>query len=102
MAKRNIPAGITSVGFQTITQTNSTAVGLNTTCIVGKLFHVSVETQNARYRVDGTSPAATTGVLLLTTNSPYWIEAPGTNLKFIKVTGGTSKISVQAYKYKGE
>lgn len=102
MAKRNIPAGLVSVGFQTISQTNSTAQGLNTTCVAGKLFHVSVETQNARYRADGTSPATTTGVLLLTTNSPYWIEAPAADLKFFRAAGGTAKISIQAYKYKGE
>lgn len=103
MAKRNIPAGLVSVGFQTISQTNSTAQGLNTTCAAGHTFLVSVETQSARMRHDGTAPAASTGVLLLTTNSPYWLEGvSGTNLKFIKATGGTSKISVQAYKYRGE
>ena len=103
MAKRNIPAGLVSVGFQTISQTNSTAQGLNSTTQVGHVFIVSVETQSARMRVDGTSPAGTTGVLLLTTNSPYVFEGlPGASVKFFRATGGTSKISVQAFKYKGE
>ena len=103
MAVRNIPAGLVSVGFQTISQTNSTAQGLNTTTSPGKVFLISVETQSARMRVDGTSPAGTTGVLLLTTNSPYLFEGlPGSSIKFFRATGGTSKISVQAFKYKGE
>lgn len=102
MAKRNIPAGLVAVGFQTISQTNSTAQGLNTTCSAGKLFHVSIETQNARYRADGTNPATTTGVLLLTTNSPYLLEAEPSKLKFFRAAGGTSKISIMAYKFRGE
>ncbi len=101
MAKRNIPHGLTAVGFQTITQTNSTAQGLNTTAIQGKVFHVSVETQGARYRADATNPTANTGVLLAT--GAHWLlDVPPATLKFIKSAGGTSKISVMAYKYKGE
>lgn len=102
MAKRNIPAGMTSAGFQTLTLSNSTAVGLNTTCRVGKFFHVSVETNSCRYRFDGTAPALTTGVLLAT--GEHWLPLDaqaGTALKFQRSTG-TCKVSVMAYKYLGE
>ena len=103
MAKRNIPAGLTVVGFQAISQTNSTAQALNSTCATGKFFHVSVETQSARYSATSTAPATTTGVLLTVANSPYWLEnVPTANLKFFRAAGGTSKISIMAYKYKGE
>ncbi len=101
MAKRNIGAGLSAVGFQTITQSNSTAQGLNSTCILGKVFHISIETQGARYRADSTSPTTNTGVLLAT--GSHWLEnVPPANLKFFRAAGGTSKISVMAYKFKGE
>src|SRR5574342_126080 len=103
MAKRNIPAGMSVVGFQVISQANSTAQGLNTTCVAGKVFHVSVETQSARYRAASTAPTTNTGVLLATGSSPHWLlDVPATNLKFFRAAGGTSKISIMAYKYKGE
>jgi len=100
--RRTSPAGLVSVGFQTISCANSTALGLNTTCQGGRIFHVSVETQNGRYRADGVAPALTTGVLLLTTNSPYWLEGiDPSKIKFQRATG-TLKVSVMAYKRPGE
>ena len=100
MAKRNIDAGMVSAGFQTISLANSTALGLNTTCKVGTWFHISVETQSLRYRDDGVAPALTTGVLLAT--GAHWLpNVDGDNLKFQRTTG-TCKLSVQAYKPKGE
>ncbi len=101
MAKRNIPAGLVSAGFQVISLANSTASGLNTTCIQGKAFLISVETKAARIRLDGSNPALTTGVLLNTTNSPYFLNVPGSAVKLQRSTG-TSKVSVQAFKHKGE
>jgi hypothetical protein len=101
MAKTNIGAGMVSVGFQTLSLANSTALGLNTTVAPGKVFCLSVETNNARFRADGTNPALTTGVLLQK-DQHYWIfDVPGSTLKFQRQTG-TSKISIQAWKYKGE
>ena len=100
MAKRSIPAGMTALGFQTISLANSTALGLNTTCIGGKFFHLSVETNSCRYRADGVSPALTTGVLLAT--GEHWLfDMKGSTLKFQRSTG-TAKVSVMSYKYKGE
>ena len=101
MARRNTPAGMAAAGFQTISLANSTALGLNTTCVSGKFFHLSVETNSCRYRFDGVAPALTTGVLLAT--GEHWLpfDVIGTNLKFQRTTG-TSKVSVMSYKYKGE
>jgi len=99
MPKRNIGAQLISAGFQTITLSNSTASGLNSTTSVGDWFHLSVETNSVRYRDDGTNPALTTGVLLLA--GDHWLpDVDGANLKFQRSTG-TCKLSVQAYKYKG-
>lgn len=96
MAKRNIDAGMQSAGFQTITLSNSTASGLNTTCKLGTWFHLSVETNSVRYRDDGSSPALTTGILLET--GLHWLpNIDGANLKFQRQTG-TCKVSVQAFK----
>lgn len=101
MAKRNIPAGLVAVGFQTISQSNSTAQALNTTCRVAHVFNVSVETQAVRYRADAVASAQTTGVLLAVGN--HWLEnVPGAGLRFFRAAGGTSKVSVMAYKYSGE
>lgn len=97
MATRNTPTALTSVGFQTISLSNSTASALNSTVGAGKVFHISIETQAARYRADGTAPALTTGVLLAT--GDHWISnIAGTALKFQRSTG-TSKISIQGYNY---
>lgn len=101
MAKRNIPAGLTPLGYQKIT-TNSTAASLNSTCISGHAFLISVETQNARIRLDAGTPAASTGVLLLATNSPYWFEGvQGSDIKLIGAASG-AVLNVIAWKYKGE
>ncbi len=101
MAKRNIPAGLVSVGYQKIT-TNSTATTLNSTCRVAHTFLISVETQSLRLTFDGTVPAASTGILYLATNSPFLLEGvDGTALK-IKGAAVGAVLNIQAFKYKGE
>lgn len=101
MAKRNITAGITALGYEKIT-TNSTVKTLNTTNIVGNTFLMSVETQSARVRFDGGTPGASTGVLLLAANSPYWFH--GIKGSQIKITGAVagSILHVTAFKNTGE
>jgi hypothetical protein len=94
---RIVPAGLISAGFQKIT-TNSTATTLNSTCSLGQALLISVETQNARITFDGSTPAASTGVLLLTTNSPYFFESvDASTLKIARATAG-SVVQVQAFK----
>lgn len=94
---RTVPSGLISVGFQKIT-TNSTATALNTTCSAGQALLLSVEAQNARITFDGSTPAASTGVLLTPSNSPYWFEAvDASTLKIARATAGTI-VQVQAFK----
>ncbi len=100
MAKRNTPVGMTCLGLQTISLANSTALGLNSTCIGGKFFHYSIETNSARLRTDGTSPTLNTGILLAT--GEHWLfDIKGSTIKFQRQTG-TCKISIESYKYVGE
>ena len=101
MAKRNVPPGLVAVGFQAAVQNNSTAQSLNSTTRAGHVFNISDETQAVRYRADAVAPALSTGVLLAVGN--HWLEnVSGAGLRFFRAAGGTSKISVMAYKYAGE
>ena len=99
---RNVPAGLISKGFQKIT-TNSTATALNSTCQVGTAFIVSVETQSVRVVFDGSTPAASTGILLTAANSPYLFDgiANPANMKFARVTAGAI-VQVQAFGRPGD
>jgi hypothetical protein len=101
MPKRNIPHGLTSVGYQKIT-TNSTATTLNTTTSAGNNFLISVETQSLRVTFDGTTPVASTGILLTAANSPYWFH--GIKGSTIKLKGAAvgSVVQIQAFKNVGE
>ena len=98
MSRRNIPAGMISVGFQKITM-NSTSTFLNSTCQTGSAFLISVEAQSVRVTFDGsTNPAATTGVLLLAANSPIFLEGiDGTKPKFARAAAGAI-LNVQAWR----
>ncbi len=100
---RVFPGLLVPVAFQTISLSNSTAVAINSTVrgALASVLHISVETNNARYRADGTNPALTTGVLLET--GSYWFYGYNrtSQLKFQRATG-TSKISIMAYKNKGD
>lgn len=94
---RVIPSGLISVGFQKIT-TNSTATGLNTTCVAGQALLLSVEAQNARVTFDGSTPAASTGVLLTTTASPFYFDSvDASTLKIARAAAGCI-VQVQAFK----
>jgi hypothetical protein len=99
--KRIAPAGLISVGFQTITLSNSTAQALNSTCRLASVIDFSVETNDARMRADGTNPTLTTGVLYKKDLTYRFEGNPNSaNFKFQRTTG-TSKISVQAWRYAG-
>lgn len=106
MAKQSTFHGLqVPVGFQTSSLSNSTAVGVTSTVreLLPSRLVISVETNNVRFRDDGTAPTLTTGVLLLTTNSPYVFDGYNRTsaLKFQRSTG-TAKISIAAYKNKGD
>lgn len=94
---RTVPAGLTALGMQRISLANSTAVGLNTTCIQGSVFHISVETNSVRLRTDASAPTLTTGVLLAT-GLTWLFDVPAATLKFQRSTG-TAVVNIAAYRY---
>jgi len=101
MPPRNIAVGgLIPVGFQVMSLANSTAIAINSTCRAADVLDISVETNHARYRIDGTTPALTTGVLL---PKDTWYRFEGFNrtsqLKFQRSTG-TSKVSIIAYRHR--
>jgi hypothetical protein len=93
-------AGLIPVGFQTMSLNNSTAVAVNSTCCNASVLLISVETQHARFRADGTAPTLTTGVLL-PTGYLHRFEFNGTSVMKFQRSTGTSKVSLMAYKYAG-
>ena len=102
MTTRTMLAGLIPVGFETITLSDSTAIGLNSTNRGASVFDLSIETEHGRFRVDGTDPTLTTGVVLQKDNFYRFEGFNGTvNLKFQRTTG-TCKISVQTYKVIGD
>ena len=95
-------AGLVSVGFQTLSLANSTALGLNSTLRGARILDISIETNAARMRADGTNPALTTG-LVLWSGQTYRLECfNGTALLKFQRTTGVSKVSVQGYKHHGD
>ena len=103
MARTVSLAGLVPVAFETLTLSNSTAVGLNSTIRdSANVLDISVETNDVRYRLDGTDPTLNTGVLLETGLGPYrWEGFNGTSdLKFQRATGSAT-VSVMAYEQKG-
>ena len=91
------------MGFQTLSLANSTALGLNSTMRGARVLLISVETNDARMRADGTNPALTTGVLLTKALAPMRFEGfNGTSgLKFQRTTG-VSKVSIMGFKHPGD
>lgn len=102
MAKQRIGfAGLVPVAYQTISLSNSTAVGLNSTVRSGgaEMLCFSVETQDVRMRADGTDPTLNTGVVYKADLAPEWVAFNGTSaLKFQRSTG-TATVSVMAWKF---
>jgi hypothetical protein len=98
--RRNTPVGMTAVGFQVMSLSNSTAIAINSTCLPGKVFQFSVETNDVRMRADATAPTLTTGVLYQSDQTHWLFDVPAASLKFQRSTG-TAKVSIMAYKYTG-
>lgn len=96
------PAGLIAKGFQTLSLSNSTAVGLDSTNQPAYMFDVSVETNDVRYRTDGTDPTLSTGVLLPKDNVyRFWGYSNDTNFKFQRSTG-TTLLHIQSYTLPGD
>jgi len=99
MTQKIMLASLIPVGFQSTTL-RSTATSLNSTVRTADVLHISIETQNARYACS-TTPTATTGVLLITGNSPYWIDSTNrsSTLQFSAAASG-SVLQVQGFNRK--
>ena len=98
MTTRTVQAGLTPAGFQRIAL-NSTAVSLNSTTRRAHVLDISAETQNARFRADGISPTASTGVLLPKDTRIRLKGFNGTSaLKFCAATAG-AVLQVQGWRY---
>ena len=99
--KRTAPAGLIALGFETITLANSTASGLNSTNDSATAIRFSVETNDARFRDDGSDAALTTGVLIQADTTNFWEGINGANVSFQRSTG-TCEIHLMAYTRPGE
>ena len=99
MIKRVALSGLVPVGFQTLTLSNSTAQYLNSTARTSAQTLVfSVETNDLRFRADGSAPTLTTGVLFAK-DQTYILDGftGSTGWKFQRSTG-TCKLSVHTFK----
>ncbi len=90
--------GLSFVGFQTMSLSNSTAVAVNSTCRGGNVLMISVETNNARMRDGATAPTLSTGVLI-PSSTVFWFDGyNGTSLLKFQRSTGTCKVSLMSYK----
>jgi len=96
MSRRIIPAALIALGFETLTLSNSTAGGLNSTNAPASSVIFSVETNNVRVRSDGTNAALTTGVLYQKDDTYFLDGFVGSALSFQRSTG-TCKVSIEAF-----
>ena len=96
---REIKRGLFPLALQTVALANSTAISVNSTTQTAQVLDLTIETQNARYRADGTDPTLNTGVLL---QKDTYIRMDGYNgtgdLAFQRTTGSVT-IHIQPYKY---
>jgi len=98
---RQIPRGLTTVGFQSISIANSTAVGVNSTIQNARYLRISITGTNARYR-DDAAPTVNTGVVLPVNSVHVFDRYDGTSLlKFHRSAAGTLKVDIAGYKYQG-
>ena len=88
-------APLQPLGYQQITSLAS-ATSLTVPTGANKVV-IRGETQSIRYRDDGTSPTATIGQLILTTDLPLVYSGTLSTLKFIETTA-SAKINVLFYK----
>ena len=92
-------AGLIPTAFQVIALSDSTAVGVNSTVQTCRVLRVSIETNNVRYRDDGTDPALTTGIMLWSGQTYMFEGYTGiAALKFQRSTGSAT-VSVMGYKH---
>lgn len=91
------PGRYANVGYQQITSLSS-AVGVTIPSGADKRANCALlqaESQNVRWRDDGTDPTASVGHLLLA-NSDFWYDGDLNDIKFIE-TSASAKVNVTFY-----
>lgn len=100
--QRVAPAGLVPMAgaVQVMNLANSTAAAVNSTVQKCSALLISVETQPARMRMDGTPPTKSTGILFPAGLAPFWLDGfNGTSqLKFVRGTSLTSsKVTLHGF-----
>lgn len=91
------PGGLASAGFQWINNSlNGTITGALVIPAGAIAATISVETQNVRYRDDGTAPTSAVGILIAS-GTVFDYAGPLSSLKFNKVTTG-AVLNISYYK----
>jgi hypothetical protein len=104
MATDRIGLGsLISLGFQRMVLNNSTAQALNSTIGVQGLsvLDISIETNKARFRADGTDPTLNTGVVLQV-DTTYRLHGAGYNNFSFQRNTGTCVLNIMGYKHPGD
>lgn len=86
--------GLDALGYQQITSL-SAAVGL-TVPAGAKIALIRCQTQNVRWRDDGSNPTASVGMQMLPTDAPFPYDGELSAIKFIEETG-SAKLNVCYY-----
>ena len=90
-----VDGNLTCLGYQQIT---SLSASVSLTVPTGaRVALIQAETQNVRWRDDGTDPTATVGMLLATTSDGFWYNGNLAEIEFIEVTT-SAKLNVSYYK----
>lgn len=81
------------LGYQQLTPTAATAL---TVPSGARIAIITSETQNTRWRDDGTNPTAAVGQLIKTTDPPFLYDGNLATIKFIETTSA-AKVNVCYY-----
>lgn len=94
-------AGLIPAAFQTMTLSDSTAISVDSTVRTAgaQVLDISVETNNVRYRADGTDPTLNTGVVLQKDTLYRFSGYNGTSNMAFQRTTGSATVSIMAYKH---
>lgn len=88
------PANLNPKGYQQITSLSSAAA--LTVPVGAEVAYLQAETQNVRWRDDGTNPTGSVGIILYDGAAPTPYTGDLTALKFIEVTS-SAKLNVSYY-----
>ena len=93
-------AGLLPVYFEVLTLEDSTAIALSSTAQANAhVLYISVETNSARMRADGTDPTLNTGVVFEKDVLHVFEGYDGTSDMKFQRTASTSVVSIQSYKH---